>query len=254
MNLVADLHTHTISSGHAYSTIAENLAEAAKKGLKLMAVTDHGPHMPGGPHLYYFGTMRVLPNKYMGIELLKGIEANIIDLEGSIDLPDIYYPMLDIVLAGFHTYCYPGGNIKENTRAMIKAMQNPLVDVIVHPGNPEFMVDPAEIVLAAKEYGILLEINNSSLGLSRAGSYGNCLKIAEKIAEAGIKVAVGSDAHWAGQVGDFSAALGLIAKAGIKEEQVINRSVEEIHAYLRRRRPEEKKKQLQTQGREELNI
>ena len=53
MKLVADLHLHTIASGHAYSTIEEYVARAKKIGLKAIAITDHGPAMPGGPHQYH---------------------------------------------------------------------------------------------------------------------------------------------------------------------------------------------------------
>ena len=236
MKFEADLHVHTVASGHAYSTIAENVQAAAKKGLKLIAITDHGPHMPGGPHLYHFANLRAVPNNYLGVEILKGVEANIIDKEGNIDVPTDLAKRLDIILAGFHSYCSPSGTVAENTRTMIKAINNPVVDMIVHPGNPEFKVDPTEIVLAAKEKGVLLEINNSSLGLSRAGSYCNCMAIAEKAAEHKIQVAVGSDAHWADRVGDFISAIELMKKVGLQEEQIINISANKIHSYLQEAR------------------
>src|SRR5512146_3220126 len=55
LKIVADMHTHTIASGHAYSTVNELAHAAAAKGLAAMAITDHGPALPGGPHLYHFG-------------------------------------------------------------------------------------------------------------------------------------------------------------------------------------------------------
>lgn len=235
MKFEADLHTHTISSGHAYSTIAEYAKAASAKGLKLIAITDHGPEMPGAPHLYHFGNLRVVPKKYFNVEILKGVEANIIDSQGNIDVPKIYVDMLDIVLAGFHPPCSPVGSVVDNTKAMVNTIKNPLVDMIVHPGNPEYKIDPTEVVLAAKEYGVLLEINNSSLGTSRAGSYENCFDIAKKAAEYGIQIAVGSDAHWADHVGECTSAIELIKKVGIKEEQIINTSVEKIHSFLEKR-------------------
>jgi len=237
MKFEADLHVHTIASGHAFSTVADNVQIAAKKGLKLIAITDHGPNMPDGPHPYYFYNMRVLPKSYLGVEILKGVEANIIDEKGNIDIPEDLAKKLDLVLAGFHPYCSPSGTVVENTKAMINAINNPLIDMIVHPGNPGFQIDPTEIVLACKDRGTLLEINNNSLGVtgSRAGSYHNCLTIAEKAAEHGIKVAIGSDAHWSEQVGNFPLATELVSKVGLKESQVINTSVQEIYLYLQSR-------------------
>ena len=238
MKFEADLHVHSIASGHAFSTVADNVQSAAKKGLKLIAITDHGPNMPDGPHLYYFYNMRVLPKNYLGVEILRGVESNIIDEKGNIDIPEELAKKLDIVLAGFHSYCSPDGTVAQNTKTMINAINNPLIDMIVHPGNPVFQVDPIEIVLACKEKGTLLEINNNSLGTSgsRVGSYNNCLAIAQKAAEHKIKVAIGSDAHWAEQVGGFSLAVELALKAGLKEEQVINTSAKEIRLYLQRKK------------------
>jgi putative hydrolase len=74
-----DVHCHTIASGHAYSTIIENALEAAKKGLKMIAVTDHGPALGEGINRYYFGNMVVIPRQIEGVYVLRGIEANIKD-------------------------------------------------------------------------------------------------------------------------------------------------------------------------------
>ncbi|MEJ2202017.1 MAG: PHP domain-containing protein [Desulfuromonadaceae bacterium] len=81
----ADLHIHTVGSGHAYSTIAEIAQEAARKGLKMVAMTDHGPALPGGPHAYHFAALRFVPEYLHGVRVLRGIEANIIGI-GQLDL------------------------------------------------------------------------------------------------------------------------------------------------------------------------
>jgi putative hydrolase len=49
MNLIADTHTHTIASGHAHSTITENVLAAAKKGLSFLGITGHASSMEGAP-------------------------------------------------------------------------------------------------------------------------------------------------------------------------------------------------------------
>jgi len=233
MKLVLDLHCHTVASGHAYSTIMELTTEAARKGLELIAVTDHGPTMPGGPHLYHFGNLRALPREINGVKVLRGVEANILNSDGEIDVPERYLEMLDIVLAGLHDICYEGEGIEENTRAMIKAMENPFVDVIVHPGNPRFPVDREKIVEAAKRTGTLLEINNSSFVTSRKGSYDNCLDIARKARRKRLLICFGSDAHFAAAVGEFGKAKELLDTAGILEEQIINTSVDKLRDFLK---------------------
>lgn len=236
MNIIADLHVHTISSGHAYSTVQEIVLSAKEKGLRMVAITDHGPSMPGAPHLYHFGNMRVIPNEWQGVHILKGVEANIIDYEGNLDVPEDYLRKLDWVMGGFHTFCYPGGNLEQNTQAMIKALQNPFLDVLVHPGNPEFPIDPEPVLEAARQVGKVIEVNNSSLLGSRKGSKPNCLLIAKLVAQRGDKIIIGSDCHWAPEVGRCQEAIEMCQQCGVAPEQIINSSWELLTSYLEERR------------------
>ena len=235
MQLVADLHVHSIASGHAYSTITENARAGKARGLAAIAITDHGPALPGAPHLYHFGNMKVLPAEIEGIRVLHGVEANVMDREGKLDVPEFYLARLDIVLAGLHTLCSPYGSVEENTRMLIKAIEHPWVDVIVHPGNPEYEVDLDAVVKAAAATGTALEINNSSLTVSRKGSEGNCHRVAEIAVRYGAQLMVGTDSHYHEHVGNFTSALSLIADAGVTEDMVINTSMAKVKAYLKKR-------------------
>jgi putative hydrolase len=236
MKLVADLHVHTISSGHAYSTISENARAAGDKGLELIAITDHGPAMPGGTHPYHFTNMRVLPRTIFGVEILRGVEANIVDSHGSIDLADQFLKYLDLVLAGFHFDCFKPGSVEDNTRAMINAIASGKVDIIVHPGNPGFKIDPELVATAATKHNVLLEINNTSLaGASRVGSRENCTLLARTVARLGGRVSLGSDAHYSSLVGELGAAAQLAEAAGLGAKQVLNTSRESIKEFLRSR-------------------
>lgn len=235
MKFVADLHIHTISSGHAYSTVMEIARAAADKGLEMIAITDHGPAMPGAPHAYHFGNLRILPNELFGVEILKGVEANVIDRAGHLDLEDDRLAPLDIVLAGLHHVCSPNGCVAENTEMMINAIKNPWVDVIVHPGNPEYLIDAEAVVQAAVQYDVALEINNSSLKLSRVGSRPYCEKILGLAKQYGAKIIVGTDSHFSLAVGDFSQAIELLEKYDIASSAVINTSIAGIRNHLERR-------------------
>ena len=232
MRLVADLHTHTVASGHAYSTILENAKVAAEKCLEMIAVTDHGPGMPGAPHDYHFSNQRVLPDEIFGVKILAGIEANVMNRDGSLDLDAARLTNLDIVLAGLHTLCAPYGTVEQNTEMLINTMRNPLVDIIVHPGNPEYLIDEEKVVRAAMKYDIALEINNSSLTFSRQGSFPHCEKIVALTKAYGAKIIVGTDSHFAWNVGDFAAAEELLQKYDFSPTQVINTSVKSIKEYL----------------------
>jgi putative hydrolase len=235
MQLVADLHVHTIASGHAYSTVLEIAQAASNKGLAMIALTDHGPAMPGAPHAYHFSNQVAIPEELFGVRVLKGIEANVIDRQGTLDLDEYRLSKMDIVLAGLHTFCAPYGSIQENTAMMINAMKNPWVDIIVHPGNPEYLVDEAAITQAAAEYDVALEINNSSLTVARKGSLPHCDKIAACARKSGCKIILGSDSHFASTVGDFSTAVELVTQNGIPEEKILNTSLKRIENHLARR-------------------
>ncbi len=234
IKIVADLHVHTISSGHAYSTVAEIIEVAAQKGLEAVAFTDHGPAMPGGPHRYHFGNLYILPEKEKNVEILRGVEANIIDKDGSLDLPVQCLRLLDIVWAGLHIPCFQPSTRNINTKALLNALDNPYVDGIVHPGNPDFPIDETALVQAAAKKGKLLEINNSSF-IARRGSKTGCREIARLASRYGAPVALNSDAHLAREVGCNEESLALAVESGISSEQIINSNLELLKDFLQKR-------------------
>lgn len=234
LKFLLDTHCHTISSGHAYSTIGEVAETAAQKGLKLIAMTDHGPAMPGGPHIFHIGNLRVIPDYIKGVRVLKGVEANIMDFQGRLDLPESYLQRLEIVIASFHDVCIAPGSVEENTGALIAAMKNPYVDIIAHPGNPYYPVDIDRLVQCAHETGKLLEINNSSFIGSRRGSEENCRSIAAKAREKGVVLTAGSDCHICYDVGKFNKVEEIFREVGMPEELVINTDPQKLIDYLNR--------------------
>ena len=71
MEFTLDLHTHTVASGHAYSTVQEMAKAAADKGLKLLGITEHAQGIPGTCDEIYFHNMRIIPRKMYGIDLME---------------------------------------------------------------------------------------------------------------------------------------------------------------------------------------
>jgi len=234
--LKADLHVHTISSGHGYSTVREICETAAARGLELVGITDHGPAMPGGPHLYHFTNLIVLPRVLSGVKVLRSAECNIMDTEGNLDVDERALDTLDVVHAGLHPFCgYEGKTVEENTEAVLSAIRSGKVDILVHPGNPWFPLDYRTVVEAAASKGVLLEINNASFTVIRKGSEKNCRLILKEARRIGAKVCVGSDSHDASLVGTFEEALALIDEVGIDEELIVNRDASSVLAFLRSR-------------------
>lgn len=227
-----DLHMHTIASTHAYSTVHDYIPIAKAKGIKLLAITDHGPDMADAPHYWHFMNLRVWPRIMDGVGVLRGIEANIKNQQGEIDCTGPMLSAVDLVLAGFHEPVYPPQNSVMHTEAMIAAMAGGNVHVISHPGNPKFPVDIIEIAKAAAHYGVALELNNSSFTHSRAGSGPNCLKIAEAVRDAGGLLSIGSDSHIAYHLGEFPHCEAILKQTEFPLQRVINHSVQATLDFL----------------------
>lgn len=232
MQYQVDTHTHTMASSHAYSTIHDYIAVAKQKGIRLFATTDHGPDMADAPHFWHFVNLRVLPRMVDGVGILRGIEANIKNIDGEIDYFGDYLSQLDIVLAGFHEPVYPPSDKATHTKAMINTIKSGKVDIITHPGNPAYPIDIEAVARAAAEYGVALEINNSSFEVSRKGSEANCTAIAKAAKEYGTILVMGSDSHVAFSLGEFSRAKAIIDAAAYPESRLLNSSPSALLTFL----------------------
>jgi putative hydrolase len=176
-----------------------------------------------------------------GVQILPGVEANITSHEGELDIPLRYLKQMSIVLCGLHVICYPGGNSEQNTQAYLKAMSNPYIDIMVHPGRPEFEMDLEKVAYTSAQLEVPVEINNSSLGPEKGGAWSNCHYFASNAAKYGGPIVLGSDAHFWDRVGGLDLAVELALEAGISDEQILNYSPKRILYYLEQRRKQRTK-------------
>ena len=236
MRLVCDCHIHTVSSGHAYSTIGECAKAASEKGIELIAMTDHAPTMPGGTHIFHFQNMHVLPETLYGVRLLKGAEVNILDFDGLLDMDDRTMGELDLVIASLHVPCFQAGSPAENTRAAIGAMQSPHVDILGHPDDSRIPLDYGELARAAAATGTLLELNNSSLSprTYRQNAQENCMRLIEAALRHSARLIVDSDAHFHADVGNFSNVLPLLSGQSVPESVVANVSAARLLSWRKK--------------------
>ena len=235
---VLDTHTHTLASGHAYSTLRENLAMAAKKGLDLLAVTEHAPRMTGSCQTIYFQNLKVVNRQAYEVELMLGAELNILDENGTVDLAANILKTLDLNIASLHIPCICPGSREYNTAACINAMKNPYVNILGHPDDSRYPVDYQALVQAAREYGVLLELNNSSLrpGGSRKDAKPRDVEMLRYCREYQVPVVIGSDAHVDTDIGNHEMALALLEEENFPQELIINRSVEALKEALDKKR------------------
>lgn len=231
-----DSHMHTIASGHAYNTIKEMVQAGVEKGLDLIAITEHAKMLPGTCHDLYFLNLKVVPRKQQGIEVLFGAEVNIMDYEGTLDMNPGLMKRMDLIIASLHIPCIKPGTVSENTNALVKAIENPVVNIIGHPDDGRYPVDLDTLVAAAKEHQVLLELNNSSLrpGGSRLNARETDARMLELCKKYKTPVILNSDAHWSDDVGNHCYSGPLVEEVGFPEELIVNGSVEEYKKYINR--------------------
>ncbi|MBE0451654.1 MAG: phosphatase [Clostridia bacterium] len=219
-----DLHTHTVSSGHAYSSLLENIRAAKAKGMKIIGVSDHGPMMPGGAHRFYFHNLKILPEIIEGIRVLKGAEVNILDESGEIDIKGKVHTILDYAIASLHIPCFENLEKIGNTNALINAMKHPVVKIIGHPDDSRYPMDYEKLVLAAIENHVLIEINNSSLWptATREGAHENYKTLLAYCKKHNAAVIIGSDAHFSEHVGAMEEAVIMLEAMDFPSQLIAN--------------------------------
>ena len=252
MLLYGDYHTHTTYSRHKHGkgTVLENASVAADKGLKEIAITDHGFNH------WAFGLRRknvpqlqedVLNAKEItGVNVLLGVEANLISLDGAIDIKEMDYDFLDIILMGYHKlvttetfkdkillnwanalsgkFRPSQERINRNTTALLKTLDKYPIDVITHL-NYGFETDTIAVAKMAKQKGVFVELNGKRICFTE-----------EEIAimkDEGVKFIINSDAHSPEQVGEVNNGLNLIYKYDIPLSQVVN--VDKIPKFHKKR-------------------
>lgn len=233
--IAVDTHTHTVLSGHAWSTLRENAAAAAKSGLYGICLTEHGPEMPGSGPFFIPSAQRMLPDFIEGVRVYQGIEADIVDYGGKLDIDDRMLAGTEFCIASLHDLTIRSGTLERNTDAMLGALDNPCVDMLAHIDDRKMPVNFEAVVLEAGRQGKIIEINNNSL-LIRKGSRERVEEVARLCARHGVRVSVSSDAHFDTMIGNVGLALDLLGRVGFPDDLVVNRSSEAFEAYLGERR------------------
>jgi len=238
MKFILDVHCHTVNSSHAFSTITENATHAASIGLTHIGISDHGPGMPDGAHLYNFLNLGAIPEVIHGVRILKGVEANILTRDGELDMPKYVLSRLDFVIASMHRGVILPESTATNTRALVSAAQNPNVHILGHPNNTVYPIDIEAVVEAAAKTGTIYEINNHSLipGSFRYNGEEEFVKTLELCKQYGVYVLASSDAHYCTSVGNFEHAQRLIEQSGIPDHLVLNANAQRFFNVIEQKR------------------
>lgn len=234
-NIVADLHTHSIASTHAYSTIKEMADSAREKGLYALAITDHTKLMPGSPGWGYFTSLSsTIPRNYRDVLLICGAEANVYDFDGNVDMESDEFSKLDWGVASIHDIGLDGldnPDIEKCTNLWLGVAKNPHINIIGHSGDPKFEYDYEKVIPVFGENAKLVEINSHSFDV-RPQNIPNCKRIAEQCKKHGVQIVVSSDAHAETEVKNHDLALKMLEEMNFPEELIVNSSEERLNAYL----------------------
>ena len=230
MKLISDLHTHTVASAHAYSTVTENTAQAERAGLKFMAVTDHGPQMEDSPHIWHHHNLTTLPRIINNVFVLRGIEADIIDNKGRLDIDWDLSNKLDWIVASYH---WGEGNKAEFTESYLKAIEYPHICCLGHTDSKRFPYDIKEVCKACAHFGKAMELNVARIrDVNKTETYDFYRKLLSACAEEKAFVVVNTDSHFWNTIGDFTPALKLIEETGFPEELVLNADEERLKSFI----------------------
>ena len=231
-DLRGDLHAHTDWSDGRH-TIQEMVEAAKAKGLEYFAITDHSRSsaiangLKGPRLLEQVQQVRDLNAQTEGITILAGSEVDILE-SGKLDFSNEVLAELDIVVASVHNhFALPE---TEMTQRLIRAIENPFVNIIGHPTGrmlgrrPMYALNIAEIIAAAAENNTVLEINGSPDRLDLNPEFVRMAK------DAGVLLAVNTDAHGIRQLAHQHSGLNVARRGWLTKADVINTyTLEELH-------------------------
>lgn len=230
-----DIHTHSIASGHGSTdTISDMAKEASLRGITLLGISDHGPATLCSGTVSYFRSLTMSPKERFGVTLLYGAELNILNKNGTMDLDTSVCNDLDYCIASLHTKNIKPMSRSENTEAYLAAMEHSFVRLLGHIDDSAFPIHMKEVVQAAKERRILLELNEASL---RPDSYrGNTLAenkaLLSYCMEYEQPIVLSSDSHGKGRIGEFSCGNTLLKELQFPSHLVLNDKPTVLRGYL----------------------
>jgi len=237
-----DYHTHSTSSDGRQS-VEDIINAALDRGLKEIAITDHGPLAAvigvksAKEYIDLKSKIEKLNRENLGVRILVGAEANIRDMQGTLDIDPEVIEQLDILIAGLHPYTLPGSikdgwdifvqnslrhlgknyrerAVKANTKATVAAIaNNPRLDILSHPGL-FFKVDIREVAAACVKHNVLFEIN--------CGHKHPDISDIIEAKQVGVNFIINSDAHFQETVGKLDYGSWIVNQAGIDEKKVVN--------------------------------
>ncbi len=230
INIIADLHTHTNVSNHAFNTITEMIAKAKNMGLFAIAITNHSPEMADSAHLWHFYNLVRLHDKLDDLWVLKGVELNVMDVYGTVDftneqLDDFNF---DWVIASIHGEVVKKSfTMAEATQAWINIANNPYIDMAGHSEGEKYKYDYDLVTKEFKKTNTVVEMNVGS-AIVRPGNEENLYELAKACKKNNTKIAVNTDAHSIYKLCDYGNVIKMLEDLNFPKELIINSSIQNL--------------------------
>lgn len=232
--LIKDWHTHTIYSD-GKGSIEDNVKVAVQKGLKSIAITDHGfNHTLYGVKRDRVKEMRLeieRLRKIYDIEILLGVEANLISKQGEIDLTMDECKEFDVINMGLHRsvkYSRKSEwwtlfirnllwNTKKHsnilTEMYVRAIEKYPITTVVHLHEYK-KINVQPIADIAKQKGVNIELNAKRMFFNQ--------EEIDYMRQNGNNLIIGSDAHIPERVGEYAKIQDAIPRLNILVENIVN--------------------------------
>jgi DNA polymerase (family 10) len=215
-DLRGDLHSHSTWSADGRNSIEEMARAAKARGYSYLCVTDHSHYLRDGRFEAQVEEIEAVNEALGRFRVLRGVEVNI-RADGSLDMADDDLALCDWVVASLHS-----AFDRSPTERIVAAMENPHVDLIGHPTarklnrRPGADVDIERVIEKAVETGTALEINSQADRLDLRDVH------ARAAGEAGARIAISSDAHSVGALGNVELGVAQARRAWLSAAHVLN--------------------------------
>jgi DNA polymerase (family X) len=236
-DLRGDLHMHTTASDGANSI--EVMAGAAReRGYEYIAITDHSQSLKitnGLSEKRLLQHIKAIDNinaKLKGFRILKSAEVDILE-DGRLDYSNAVLKQLDFTICSIHSRF--ALNREQQTERILRAMDNRYFNILGHATGrlllkrEGYELDIERIIEHAKKTGCLFEINSSPDRLDLSDEHAKLAK------DAGIMIAVNTDAHSIDELDFITAGINQARRAWLKPADVLNtRPLKQLQRLLRR--------------------
>jgi len=225
-DIKGDLHAHSRETDGA-DTLEDMAAAARQRGYEYLAITDHSQHVTVAKGMdekrlrRHMERIDAVNEKMQDFTLLKGIELDILE-DGSLDLPDAVLAELDLVVCSVHSYF--NLDMEKQTERIIRALDNPHVNILAHPTGRmlgtrrAYEVDMERVMQAALERGVFLELNSQPDRMDLSDIH------LQRAREIGLRIAISTDAHRTGNLDYMRFGVAQARRGWLSSRDVVNTS------------------------------